>query len=69
MPFVMKLAETVAWSFAGVLILFASLWLFDRLDPTDFQQEIRNGNLAAGVILGSIVLGITAIIVAVLASP
>ena len=69
MPFLLKLAETVSWSIAGVVILFACLWLFDRLDPTDFQQEIRNGNVAAGVILGAIILAIAAIIVAVIVSP
>jgi uncharacterized membrane protein YjfL (UPF0719 family) len=69
MPFLIKLAETVAWSIASVLILLGSLWLFDRLDPTDFQQEIRDGNIAAGIILGSIILAIGAIVVAVLLSP
>ncbi|MDX2245106.1 MAG: DUF350 domain-containing protein [Leptolyngbyaceae cyanobacterium bins.302] len=69
MPFLIKLAETVAWSIAGVLILLGSLWLFDRLDPTDFRQEIRDGNIAAGIILGAIVLAIAAIVVAILLTP
>ncbi|MDX2228919.1 MAG: DUF350 domain-containing protein [Leptolyngbyaceae cyanobacterium bins.349] len=69
MPFLQKFAETVAWSVAGVLLLFGSLWLFDRLDPTDFRKEIQDGNLAAGVILAAIILAIAAIVVAILVSP
>lgn len=69
MPFLMKLAETVAWSVAGVLILLGSLWLFDRIDPTDFRQEIQDGNIAAGIILAAIILAISGIIVAILLTP
>jgi uncharacterized membrane protein YjfL (UPF0719 family) len=45
------------------------LQLFDRLDPIDFRQEIRNGNLAAGMVVGALVLAVAAIVVTVLLSP
>jgi len=69
MPFLQKFAETLAWSIAGVLILFASLWIFDRLDPTDFRKEIQDGNVAAGIILAAMILSIAAIVVAILLTP
>jgi uncharacterized membrane protein YjfL (UPF0719 family) len=69
MPFLQKFAETLAWSIAGVLILFVSLWIFDRLDPTDFRKEIQDGNIAAGIILAAMITAIAAIIVAILLTP
>jgi len=69
MPFLQKFAETIAWSVVGVLILFGSLWLFDRLDPTDFRKEIQDGNIAAGVILAALIVAIAAIIVSILVTP
>ncbi|EKQ69663.1 protein of unknown function DUF350 [Leptolyngbyaceae cyanobacterium JSC-12] len=69
MPFLQKLAETTAWSVVGVVLLFGSLWLFDKLDPIDFRQEIRDGNLAAGVIVAAVVLAIAAIVVTILLTP
>lgn len=68
-PFVQKLVETIAWSIIGILILLGSLWLFDRLDPTDYRREVQNGNIAAGIIVSAIILAIAAIIVAILLSP
>jgi uncharacterized membrane protein YjfL (UPF0719 family) len=69
MPFLLKVAETIGWSIIGVLIVYGSLQLFDRLDPIDFRQEIRNGNLAAGMVVGALVLAVAAIVVTVLLSP
>lgn len=68
-PFLQKLVETIAWSIIGILILLGSLWLFDRLDPTDYRREVQNGNIAAGIIVGAIILAIAAIIIAILLSP
>jgi uncharacterized membrane protein YjfL (UPF0719 family) len=69
MPFLQRVAETVLWSFIGVFIFYASLRLFDRLDPIDYQTEVRNGNTAAAIILASVVLAISAIVIAVILSP
>jgi uncharacterized membrane protein YjfL (UPF0719 family) len=63
-----KMLETVAWAALGIVILYISVWLFDRLDPINYQTEIRNGNQAAGLIVSAIILGIAAILVAVIVS-
>jgi uncharacterized membrane protein YjfL (UPF0719 family) len=69
MPLLQKIAETVGWSIVGVLILYGSVRLFDRLDPIDYRQEIRNGNLAAGVIVAAFIVAIAAIVISVLLTP
>ena len=60
------LAATVGWTFVGVILLYAGIQLYDRLDPIDYRAEIRKGNVAAGIKLAALVLGLTAIIVTVL---
>jgi uncharacterized membrane protein YjfL (UPF0719 family) len=69
MPFLYKVAETLGWSVIGVIVFYASLRLFDRLDPIDFQDEVRNGNIAAAIIMAAVVVAIAAIIVAVILTP
>ncbi|HEY9647370.1 MAG TPA: DUF350 domain-containing protein [Chroococcidiopsis sp.] len=59
-------AETVGWAFVGVLLLYGGVRLFDLLDPIDYREEIRKGNVAAGMIMASLVVAIAAIIVAVI---
>lgn len=69
MPFLLKLAETTGWAVFAVVIFYGCLRLFDTLDPIDYRAEIRDGNLAAGVIMAAMVIAIAAIIIAVLLSP
>lgn len=67
MPAILQtLAATVGWTFVGVLLLYGGIQLYDLLDPIDYRAEIRKGNVAAGIKLAALVLGLAAIIVAVL---
>ncbi|MBT9313621.1 DUF350 domain-containing protein [Leptothoe kymatousa TAU-MAC 1615] len=61
-----QLAATVGWSFVGVVLFYLGIRLFDLLDPIDYQAEIRNGNMAAGVILAAVVVSIATIIISVI---
>jgi len=69
MPFLQKLGETIAWSVVSVLIFYGCLRLFDKIDPIDYREEIRSGNIAAGLIMSSVVLAIAAIVISILLSP
>lgn len=66
MEIVQAVAVTVGWTFLGVILFYVGIQLFDRLDPIDYQAEIRNGNIAASIILAAVVLGLAAIIVTVI---
>jgi uncharacterized membrane protein YjfL (UPF0719 family) len=61
-----KVMESLGWTLFGIVLLYGAVWLFDRLDPINYREEIRSGNLAAGMIVAAIILGIAAIIVAVI---
>ena len=56
---------TIGWSFISVLLILGGTWLFDRLTPIDYRAEIRKGNVAAGLVVASVVLSITAIVVTI----
>jgi uncharacterized membrane protein YjfL (UPF0719 family) len=64
-----KVSATIGWSFVGVVILYSAMRLFDILDPVDYRDEIRKGNMAAGLIMGAIVLATAAIIISILLLP
>jgi uncharacterized membrane protein YjfL (UPF0719 family) len=64
-----KLAATAGWTLFSTLLLFVALRLYDFIDPIDYAQEIRKGNLAAGIKLGAVVIALAAIIVGVILSP
>ncbi|MGL6134781.1 MAG: DUF350 domain-containing protein [Prochlorococcaceae cyanobacterium] len=63
-----QLLLTIAWTFVGVLLIYGGTWLFDRLTPLDYRSEIRKGNVAAGVVVAAVILGVAAVVVAVLLS-
>jgi uncharacterized membrane protein YjfL (UPF0719 family) len=66
LPEIQKVFETLAWTVIGIILLYGSVWLFDRVDPINYREEIRRGNVAAGLIVGAIILAMGAIIVSVL---
>jgi uncharacterized membrane protein YjfL (UPF0719 family) len=62
----MKMSESLGWTVFGIALLYGAVWLFDRLDPINYREEIRSGNVAAGIIVAAIILGISAIIISVI---
>lgn len=63
--FMAQLLLSLAWTIVGVVLVLGGTWLFDKLTPTDYRGEIRKGNIAAGIVLASVVVSITAIVVSV----
>jgi uncharacterized membrane protein YjfL (UPF0719 family) len=64
----LQLLLTIGWSFLGVILIYFGLLLFDQLSPIDYRAEIRRGNIAAGVVLGAVILAIAAVVVAVIST-
>ncbi|MFN7677993.1 MAG: DUF350 domain-containing protein [Cyanobacteriota bacterium] len=63
-----QLLQTLGWTVVGVLLVYGGTLLFDRLSPIDYRAEIRGGNVAAGLVLAAVVLGVSAIVAVILAS-
>lgn len=64
-----KVGATIGWTALGIFLLYGGVWLYDLIDPIDYREEIRKGNIAAGIIVAAILAAITAIIIAVIVSP
>ncbi|MEO0802047.1 MAG: DUF350 domain-containing protein [Cyanobacteria bacterium J06642_2] len=68
MEIVQEIVASIGWTIFAVILFYGGTRLFDFLDPIDFQAEIRQGNVAAGVLLAAIVVSLSAIIIAVIVS-
>jgi uncharacterized membrane protein YjfL (UPF0719 family) len=62
--FLSDVGLSVVWAFIGVVLLYVATVLFDKFDPLDIRKMIREGNIAAGVLLGALAIGIAIIIAA-----
>ena len=61
-----QLMLSLMWTVAGILLIVGGVWFFDRLTPLDYRAEVRKGNVAAGVVVGSVVMDDNADVVTVI---
>lgn len=63
--FFQHLLAAVAFSVVGILVLLVTLWIMNRYAPFSLHREIEEDqNVAVGIVIGSILLGISIIIAA-----
>ncbi|HEU4328769.1 MAG TPA: DUF350 domain-containing protein [Roseiflexaceae bacterium] len=62
--FAQRVLATLIWTGVGVIIFYLGSRLYDMLDPIDYREEIKRGNIAAAVKFGAVMLGLAAIVVA-----
>ena len=62
--FLSNVASVVFWALLGMLLLLAADHLIDRVDPMDFDKEIKNGNIAAAIVMSALIVGVAIIIYA-----
>ena len=60
----------LVWTFglSGIALMFIGYWVFDKLTPRiDFAKElVDKANIAVGIMIGSLLLGIAIIVAAVM---
>lgn len=66
LQFVRDIGLTAVWTLIGVALLFLSTILYDKLDPLELRNLIKEGNVAAGVLLGALTIGVALIVSTVL---
>jgi uncharacterized membrane protein YjfL (UPF0719 family) len=60
-----NIVAVVLYAFVGVAFFGVSFWLADKLTPGHMWQElIENKNVALGVFLGGVAIGLSVIIAA-----
>lgn len=53
----------VVWTFLGLVLLWVSYKFISKLTPFDDVEELKRGNVAVAIFLGSYLLAIALIIV------
>ena len=54
--------SSVVWAIIGVLLLIFAFRIFDLSDPVRYHTEIEKGNVAAGVVMAGVMIGMAIII-------
>jgi uncharacterized membrane protein YjfL (UPF0719 family) len=62
--FLSNVASVVFWALLGMLLLLAADHIIDRVDPMGFDKEIKNGNIAAAIVMSALIVGVAIIIYA-----
>jgi uncharacterized membrane protein YjfL (UPF0719 family) len=52
----------VLYAVLGVVIMFVSIKVFDRLTKIVLEEELQRGNIAVGILVGALFLSIAIII-------
>jgi putative membrane protein len=52
----------VLYAMLGVIIMFLSIKVFDRLTKIELEEELQRGNIAVGILVGALFLSIAIII-------
>ncbi len=59
-----SIGSSIVWAFIGVMLLIAAFRIFDIFDPVAYHEEIKKGNVAAGVVVAGVMIGMAIIIYA-----
>jgi putative membrane protein len=52
----------ILYAAIGVVLMFVSIRVFDRLTKLDLEEELRKGNIAVGIFVAALFLSIALII-------
>ena len=63
---VLQAVSMIGWAAFSVVLIFGATALFDVPTPIDYRTEIRKGNVAAGFVVGAVILAISAVVVTLL---
>lgn len=59
-----SILSSIVWAIVGVLLLIFAVRIFDWIDPVPYRAEVQKGNVAAGVVLGALIVGMAIIVFA-----
>ena len=55
----MQYAYGIGWLVIAVAFCIGTYRVFDAVDPLDFRKELEKGNIAIGIVVGMLLLGLT----------
>ncbi len=67
--FLSDLAATTAFGVVAIILVVVGYKIFDKLIPgLDFDAELRKGNVALAIVIGSFILGVCHVVARVVSS-
>jgi uncharacterized membrane protein YjfL (UPF0719 family) len=63
-----NLGLSALFGLLGILIMAIGYVIFDKMIPLDFNKELEKGNLAVGVLIAGLLIGIAIIVSRVVAA-
>ena len=66
-PIINSMLASVVWALLGAALLLLAFRLFDWVNAVDYIAEIKKGNVAAGVVIAGVMIGMAIIIHAAIA--
>lgn len=63
-----RVAASIGWTLVSVLLFYGGQRLYDLLDPIDYREEVRKGNVAAGIQLAAVTIALAAIVIMAVAT-
>lgn len=57
-----QILETLLYGGLGIVLMLASMYVFDLIVPYDFNRELKEKNVAAGFLIAGIFIAIAIII-------
>lgn len=55
---------SILYAFVGVVLMLVAYRIFDYIHPVDFNEELKNGNVAAGLTVAGVLIGVAIIVAA-----
>lgn len=63
-----QIGASIGWTIIGVIIFIGGARLYDILDPIDYREEIKKGNVAAGIQMAAVTIALAAIVIMAIAT-
>lgn len=63
-----NLGLSAVFGLLGILILALGYLIFDKMIPLDFNKELEKGNIAVGILIAGLLIGIAIIVSRVVAA-
>ncbi len=63
-----RVAASIGWTVVSVLLFYGGQRLYDYLDPIDYREEIKKGNVAAGIKMAAVTIALAAIVIMAVAT-
>jgi uncharacterized membrane protein YjfL (UPF0719 family) len=63
-----ELGLSAVFGLLGIIIMALGYLIFDKMIPLDFNKELEKGNIAVGIVIAGLLIGVAMIVSKVVAA-